>query len=118
MFFLLITIQLIFWPSVIKSSELNSSLIDNKNVHNLTKETFDNFTEFKIKLTDHQPWIIMFYAPWCPHCHKMMPSWGNLANKYEGKINFAVVDWYKIRFILSYQILNDLLKYLNHQNHL
>jgi len=29
--------------------------------------------------------LTLYYAPWCPHCQKMMPDWKELETEYNGK---------------------------------
>jgi thiol-disulfide isomerase/thioredoxin len=42
-------------------------------------------------------WLIMFFAPWCPHCKKLIPLWTELAIGYQdnadSNVIVASVDW-------------------------
>ncbi|RFU75969.1 disulfide isomerase [Trichoderma arundinaceum] len=38
------------------------------------------------------PWFIKFYAPWCPHCQDMAPTWEQLAKTVKGKLNIGEVN--------------------------
>lgn len=38
-------------------------------------------------------WFIMFHAPWCPHCKRLMPIFEQMAVNLKDIINFGVVDW-------------------------
>ena len=60
----------------------------------MTDKDFEIHTNFINKTLDHDTWFIMFYAPWCPHCHRLMPTFGELANLHNEKLKFGVVDWY------------------------
>jgi len=51
-----------------------------------TAESFDSL------VIDNDDWFLMFYAPWCGHCKKFKPTFGKVAAKFEGKINFGLVD--------------------------
>lgn len=36
--------------------------------------------------------VLEFFASWCPHCQRMVPILDTLAQEYEGKVSFLVVD--------------------------
>jgi len=36
--------------------------------------------------------FIEFFAPWCPHCQRMMPIIEGLEKEYKGKVEFFLVD--------------------------
>ncbi|KFA67717.1 hypothetical protein S40285_00964 [Stachybotrys chlorohalonatus IBT 40285] len=53
----------------------------------LTAESFQ-----KLVTTTQDPWFIKFYAPWCPHCQAMGPTWEQLAKNMRGKLNIGEVN--------------------------
>lgn len=53
----------------------------------LTAETFQQH----VTMTQ-DPWFIKFYAPWCPHCQAMQPTWLQLAKTMRGKLNIGEVN--------------------------
>jgi len=59
---------------------------DQSNVVALTDANFDE------KINAGGTWFIALMAPWCGHCKKLKPMWGELANAQKGKINVAKVD--------------------------
>lgn len=53
----------------------------------LTAESFQ-----RLVTMTQDPWFIKFYAPWCPHCQALAPTWGQLAKNVEGKLNIGEVN--------------------------
>ena len=53
----------------------------------LSSETFH-----KLVTSTLEPWFIKFYAPWCPHCQKMAPSWAEMAKEMKGILNVGEVN--------------------------
>ncbi|KAJ3223858.1 hypothetical protein HDU81_008936 [Chytriomyces hyalinus] len=51
----------------------------------LTWATFDAKTK-------SSPWLIKFYSPHCGHCISFAPTWTNIANNLQGKVNVGDVD--------------------------
>jgi thioredoxin domain-containing protein 5 len=37
-------------------------------------------------------WLVEYFAPWCGHCKRLMPTWEHLAKELKGKFNIAKVD--------------------------
>ncbi|KAF7558730.1 hypothetical protein G7046_g5431 [Stylonectria norvegica] len=52
--------------------------------------TAENFQRLVTMTQD--PWFIKFYAPWCPHCIAMGPTWEQLAKNMQGKLNIGEVN--------------------------
>ncbi|KII63580.1 Protein disulfide-isomerase 2-3 [Thelohanellus kitauei] len=42
--------------------------------------------------SSNEPYLIDFYTPWCPHCHKLEPIWRDAAKKLLGKAKLAKVN--------------------------
>jgi thioredoxin domain-containing protein 5 len=59
---------------------------DQTDVVVLTDANFDE------KIAAGGDWLLMLYAPWCGHCKRLKPTWGELATKLKGKVNIAKVD--------------------------
>lgn len=53
----------------------------------LTAESFQHMVTMS-----QDPWFIKFYAPWCPHCQAMGPTWDQLAKNMQGKLNVGEVN--------------------------
>lgn len=53
----------------------------------LTAESFQ-----RLVTMTQDPWFIKFYAPWCPHCQAMGPTWEQLAKNLQGKLNIGEVN--------------------------
>ena len=89
-YLLLFTIFCLFPLSFAKISDSEFLFVNSSHLYNLTDNNFNNVT----RLGHDKDWFIMFYAPWCPHCKRMLPVWLELANNLTKIINIAIVDWF------------------------
>ncbi len=50
----------------------------------LTADSFDGLVvdPRTNKIINNVPWMIMFFAPWCGHCKRLMPTFDDFAEKY------------------------------------
>ncbi|KAI6785102.1 uncharacterized protein J7T54_006744 [Emericellopsis cladophorae] len=55
-----------------------------------TSLSAESFPQLVTKTQD--PWFIKFYAPWCPHCQAMGPTWDQLSKSMQGKLNVGEVN--------------------------
>jgi protein disulfide-isomerase-like protein len=56
-------------------------------------ETNNNNEEgFSNKLTDSTKQLVLFYAPWCPHCKTMMPDWDKFAAENKSSVKAKKVN--------------------------
>ena len=56
----------------------------------MTKERFQNMNE-NFENSD-KPNMVLFYAPWCPHCKSMMGDWEKLRNRVGNKVEVVKVN--------------------------
>lgn len=42
--------------------------------------------------TTQDAWFVKFYAPWCPHCQAIAPTWAQLAREMKGQLNIGEVN--------------------------
>ena len=45
-----------------------------------------------LQVISYEPWFIKFFAPWCPHCQHLAPTWEEFHHEYKDKLNVAEVD--------------------------
>ncbi|KAL9554563.1 hypothetical protein MBANPS3_002756 [Mucor bainieri] len=51
------------------------------------------------------PWFIKFYAPWCPHCKNLAPTWIEMASQLRGQVNVGEVNCDALRSVCeTYEI--------------
>jgi len=59
-------------------------------VQNLPQADDGNFDQ--VVFSDNRPVLVEFYAPWCPHCRKMVPILDELARDYQERVRFVQVN--------------------------
>jgi len=57
-----------------------------ENISNLTDKTFDEVLESEI------PYLVDFWAEWCPPCKMVAPVVEAIAAEYQGKLKVGKVD--------------------------
>lgn len=52
----------------------------------ITDENFEEVESYK------GPYMVEFFATWCPHCQRMAPIIEQVAKEYDGKVEVFLVD--------------------------
>lgn len=47
---------------------------------------------YKEAMKSKKPFVVLFYADWCPHCMAFMPNFESLSKRYASKYNFVMLD--------------------------
>ncbi len=67
-------------------------MIEHLTVETFKEKVFDYSIHKEWKFEGEKPAIIDFYADWCGPCKMVSPILEELANEYEGKMDFYKID--------------------------
>lgn len=83
-----LSVKILFCLFSTQFAVVNANFDDQfKNIIVLHKNDFDA----KVTATG-DPYFVQFFAPWCGHCMRMMPTWDETAVELKGKVHIARVD--------------------------
>lgn len=43
-------------------------------------------------MKSNKPFVVLFYADWCPHCMAFMPNFESLSQRYSNQYNFVMLN--------------------------
>lgn len=67
----------------------NSTEESSTNNATITHLTADNINEIAYST----PYVVLFFAPWCPHCQAFRPTFEEFASHVAGQVGVGDVDW-------------------------
>ena len=69
-------------------------IVPSTSVASVVPLTYNNFEDItKIgNTTSSEDWFVMFHAPWCKHCRKLMPTFNKASSHLFKKKSFATVN--------------------------
>jgi thiol-disulfide isomerase/thioredoxin len=55
---------------------------------------FEHIVDNSTNVLSNGPWFLMFFAPWCGHCKRMLPTWNDFADIEGNKryLKVGIVD--------------------------
>eukprot|EP00882_Tetradesmus_deserticola_P000622 GHRQ01000679.1.p1 GENE.GHRQ01000679.1~~GHRQ01000679.1.p1 ORF type:complete len:149 (+),score=40.89 GHRQ01000679.1:98-544(+) len=67
---------------------------EGQNVIKLINDKAKPLQDFETQTASGEVWFIKFFAPWCGHCKRLAPAWGELATAFKDHdtIRIANVD--------------------------